>query len=177
MDAFGILGLERRLRLEDEAISAAFREQGKTRHPDGGGSVAEFEELEQAHQILKDPARRLRHWLELEEVSGNLRGSVGTELMAMFSELGELLQQADALIRERESAASALAKAMLEGRTQGVRDDLETITAGLDSLVQARVARFAAVESGTADGWELARDLTFLSKWQAQVRERFASLW
>ncbi|WP_234044943.1 DnaJ domain-containing protein [Haloferula rosea] len=177
MDAFDCLGLERRLSLDDDEISAAFRAKGKLCHPDSGGSVAAFESLEAASQTLKDPGRRLKHWLELENRPGDLRGSVSSELMSLFTELGELLQQADALIREREAAGSALAKAMLEARTQSVRDGLEDITGKLDALVASRVAGFEAVESGAADGWEVARDLAFLSKWQGQVRERFASLW
>ncbi len=33
------------------------------------------EEAELAFRTLKDPASRLKHWLELEEIEGNLRGS------------------------------------------------------------------------------------------------------
>ena len=40
-----------------------------------------------------------------------------------------------------------------------------------------RVERFPEVEQGRADGWELARELAFLGKWRAQVRERYAALW
>jgi curved DNA-binding protein CbpA len=177
MDGFKCLGLERRLQIDDEALSAAFRDAGKRKHPDHGGSVEEFEEIEQAHRMLKSPGSRLRHWLELEGISGDLRGSVGSELMTIFTELGDLLQQADALIRERDAAASALAKAMLEGRTQELRDGLEGMVAKLEAMVGERVACFADIESGNRDGWELARELTFLSKWQGQVRERFGALW
>lgn len=177
MDGFDCLGLERRLQIDDEMLSAAFREAGKQHHPDSGGSAEGFEKVEQAHRVLKDPALRLKHWLELEGVPGNLRGSVGSELMTMFTSLGDLLQRADALIREREAASSALAKAMLEGRTQELRDELEEVVGKLEVMVAQRVTEFSAIESGKADGWEVARDLAFLSKWQGQVRERFASLW
>lgn len=177
MDAFACLGLERRLGLDDHTLSAAFREAGKRNHPDSGGSVEEFEKVEQAFRVLKDPASRLKHWLELEGIAGDLRGSVSSELMTMFTELGDLLQRADALIREREAATSALAKAMLEGRTQELRDELEKIVGKLESMVAQRVAGFPAIESANADGWEVARELTFLTKWEGQVRERYGSLW
>lgn len=177
MDAFACLGLDRSLVIDEDDLSAAFREVGKERHPDHGGSVEAFEELEQAQRTLKDPASRLKHWLELEGVDGSLRGAVGSELMDLFTELGDLLQRADALIRDREAAASALAKAMLEGKTQAVRDELEAVLVKIESAVESRTVLFPDIAAGQHDGWEVARDLTFLSKWQGQARERFGSLW
>ena len=177
MDAFEVLGLERGLAVDEESLAKAFREAGRARHPDHGGSVESFEEAEQAHRLLKDPASRLKHWLELKGVDGDLRGSIGSDLMSLFMELGERLQRADALIREREHSSSALAKAMLEGRTQEIRDELEEALAKLEALLAERIQQFSGVESGQVDGWELARELAFLSKWQGQARERFGCLW
>ncbi|MGE9270202.1 MAG: hypothetical protein ACQKBU_05310 [Verrucomicrobiales bacterium] len=177
MDAFHSLGLERSLLLEDEQITEAFVNTGKQAHPDAGGRVEDFEKLEQSARLLRAPGERLKHWLELEGIEGHLRGSVSGDLMGMFSELGELLQRADALIRERSAAGSALAKALLEGRTQEVRDDLERVGGELEAMVSARVAGFPEVEAMERDGWELARELIFLAKWQGQVRQRFGQLW
>lgn len=177
MDAFETLGLPRRLTLGDDEIGAAFRTAGKRHHPDSGGGPAAFETVQKAGQTLLDPGARLRHWLELRGIPGELRGEVSSGLMDGFSEVGELLQRADALSREREKASSALAKAMLEGRTQTCRDELETMIDRLEGMIAERVGRFDAVERGEADGWTVARELGFLSKWRGQVRERFAALW
>jgi len=154
MDAFETLNLPRRLTLGDAEIGAAFRTAGKRHHPDSGGDPAAFETVQQAGQTLLDPGARLRHWLELQHTPGELRGQVSSGLMDAFS-----------------------AKAMLEGRTQTCRDELDTMIDRLEGMIAERVGRFDAVERGETDGWTLARELGFLSKWRGRVRERFAALW
>lgn len=179
MDAYSELGLERKLGLSDETVRGAFRAVGKSRHPDGdgGGDVEGFSRLQEAMRVLLDPAARLRCWLELEGVAGELRGAISNDLMEVFSQVGGVLQRADALIRERDGAESALAKALLEGRVQGCREELEEVQQGLAGMVAERVVRFEGIEAGEVDGWEVARDLAFLAKWEAQVAERFGGLW
>lgn len=163
--------------LDDETRGLAFREAGKRRHPDAGGSAEDFERLKEAERVLADPGRRLRHWLELEGVPGEWRGAVSAGLMDVFADLGALLQRADGLLRERGKASSALAKAMLEGRVQAMREEMEGMQERLEGMVAERVAAFPQVERGERDGWELARELGFLGKWRGEVRERFAGLW
>ncbi|MCH7228085.1 hypothetical protein [Haloferula sp. A504] len=177
MDAFEELGLERRLVLGEAELDAAFAAAGKKAHPDAGGTKEAFERVGRAKATLASPVSRLRHWLELEGFEGDLRGTVSAGMMDVFAELGALLQQVDGLLREREKASSALAKAMLEGRTQAAREELEAMQEKLEAMMAERVAVFSEVEGGGRDGWELARELGFLEKWRAGVRERFAGLW
>lgn len=177
MDAFAELGLERRLVLDEEALDSAYASAGKRAHPDAGGSQEAFEAVAKAKETLARPVARLKHWLEIEGVPGDLRGPVSSGLMDVFSELGGLLQRVDELLRERESASSALAKAMLEGRTQEAREDLEAMQERLEGMTDEAVERFPEIERGEGDGWSLARELGFLEKWRGEVRERFAGLW
>ena len=177
MDAFAELGLERGLTLDAEELKAAVTAAGKQQHPDAGGTADGFARMQEARALLERPVSRLRHWLELEEIPGDMRGTVSDDLMAVFSEMGVLLQQTDELLRERDKASSALAKAMLEGRVQEFREKLEAMQDRLELMVERRVELFGVIETGGADGWEVARDLGFLAKWRGEVRERFARLW
>lgn len=177
MDAFEELGLERRLVLDESRLDEAFSAAGKQAHPDAGGTQEAFERVGKAKAMLASPVSRLRHWLELEAIEGDLRGVVSAGMMDVFAELGELLQRVDGLLREREKASSALAKAMLEGRTQAAREELEAMQEKLEAMTAERLAGFGEVERGERDGWELARELGFLGKWRAGVRERYAGLW
>ena len=176
-DYYGLLGVERKLTLGEAELEAAFRKASKEVHPDAGGSQSDFEQIQEARQALASPAVRLRHWLEAGGYEGDLRGSVSAELGDLFGKLGDLFQRTDSLIREREQAQSALARAMLEGRVHTIRDEMEATGEELATLVEDREKRFPDIEAGMADGWQVARDLAFLSKWQAQVRERFGALW
>ncbi|MEM9237208.1 MAG: hypothetical protein AAGB14_10550, partial [Verrucomicrobiota bacterium] len=77
----------------------------------------------------------------------------------------------------RREASSQLAKAMTEARAQTCREELEGILEQLDREIEDRVDSFARIECGEIDGWEVARELAFLEKWQGQVKERFGELW
>lgn len=177
MDAFETLGLERRLVLPEERRKEAFRARSRVLHPDAGGSAEGFEALEAADGLLADAARRLRHWLELQGVEGDLRGAVSSGLMDLFGELGPELQGADGLLREREQASSALGRAMLEGRSQQQRERLERLQEKVAAAEESVIERFPAIEAGQADGWSAARELAFLAKWRRELRERYAALW
>lgn len=178
MDAFARLGLPRRPDLADDTLREAFREAGKSAHPDAGGGAGDFQLLQEAYQLLSRPSRRLKHWLELSGIPGDERGSLGADLMDHFSRIGEVLQEADTLIRRRENARSALVRALLEGETNRVRMKIDAAQSSLGEAVGAKVAMFRDVTEGrVADPWQLVRDLAFLEKWQAQLRERFGKLW
>ncbi len=176
-DAFRELGLEPRLSLDEEDLNAAYADAGKRAHPDAGGAREAFERVGKAREILASPVSRLRHWLALSQRPGDLRGPVSPGMMDVFSEMGGMMQRVDGLLRERDKAGSALARAMLEGRVQEAREQLESMQDRLEAMTAERVAAFPAVESGERDGWELARELGFLEKWRSEVRERFARLW
>jgi curved DNA-binding protein CbpA len=55
-DLYAILGLPRDA--PRMAIRKAYRDLAKTKHPDAGGSEAEFELVKLAHDVLTDPERR-----------------------------------------------------------------------------------------------------------------------
>lgn len=45
----------------DEEIKAAFRRRAKQLHPDSGGDEAQFKQLNEAYDVLKDPAKRSQY--------------------------------------------------------------------------------------------------------------------
>jgi curved DNA-binding protein CbpA len=56
VDPYAVLGVARGA---DEAeIHAAYRDTVRRTHPDAGGSAAAFEAVQEAYELLRDPARR-----------------------------------------------------------------------------------------------------------------------
>jgi curved DNA-binding protein CbpA len=58
-DPYAILGVARGA--TDTAIHAGYRAAVRHTHPDAGGSAAEFEAVQEAYELLRDPRRR-RAW-------------------------------------------------------------------------------------------------------------------
>jgi hypothetical protein len=180
MDAFATLGLPRLLVLDEDDLACAWREAGKTAHPDAGGSPERFAALREARAVLASPSRRLRHWLELTGRPVDVRGVIDGTLMEVFSDVGAVTQQADLLIRKRDAAASALVRAMLENETQQCRERIEGLIARVESLIEGECTDFAEwqeqdhpdlIQCGTT-----ARNLAFLEKWRATLRVCFSRL-
>jgi curved DNA-binding protein CbpA len=179
MDAFQFLSLPRRLDLSEEELRSAFREAGKRLHPDAGGSEADFSKLQEAFGLLSSPSRRLKHWLALQEIPGDERGSISAGIMDLFGEVGTVLQRGDSLSRKRTEARSALARAMLESETQSCREEVERMIAIVDGKIAEQTAAFTNFDPGTLASevaWTTVRDLAFLEKWRAKLRECFSGL-
>ncbi len=178
-DAFAMLGFPPRLVLAEEEIRSAFREAGKTLHPDAGGGEGEFSALKEAQAILASPSRRLRHWLELRGMEVEARGVISPGLMDLFSMVGGVTQRAEAVIRKRESTLSALGRAMLEGETQAAREEVEEAVSQVDAAIAEECAPFPEWEGyGTAGGdpEQVVRNLAFLEKWRAGLRSCYSRL-
>ena len=179
MDAFELLGLPRRLEFSENELRAAFREAGKRVHPDAGGSEVEFAKLQEAFLTLASPSRRLKHWLALAGKSGDDRGAIAPGLMELFGKVGDILQRADALVRKRDEAKSALARALLEGETHVCREAVEGMIDAVESAIAVESSVFPRIEAGETtpeQAGQIVRNLAFLEKWRANLRERFARL-
>lgn len=179
-NAFQLLGLPARLTLADESVAEAYREAGRRLHPDAGGADGEFAALREAHAILSSPSRRLLHWLELRGGSAAMRGSIAAELMDLFSEVGEVMRQAESVIRRREAAKSALGRALVENDTQSCREAVSRALERVEAGIGAIRSEFGRIEHTSApDEAEVgraARDLAFLEKWRAGLRACFGRL-
>lgn len=174
------MGVAETLMLDEEELREKFREAGKRVHPDAGGAEGDFAALREAYALLSSPSRRLRLWLGRRGLVGDLRGSVGSELMDLFSVVGEVNQRAEALIRKRDEAKSALAKALLEHETHTCREAVSAAIARVDALIFQETAGFQQYEDSAAldaaAAWQSVRSLAFLEKWKLSLRGCFARL-
>lgn len=180
LNAFETLGIEPRLVIDGESLRDAFREAGRSTHPDAGGDEQSFTALNAALEILSSPSRRLRHWLELRGLAVETRGAVAPEIMNLFSQVGETSQRAEALVRRRDEAKSALTRALLERETQACREDVERCIAMVESAIERECAVFPECQNSAAIDLTVVsasvRNLAFLEKWRAGLRGVFARL-
>lgn len=173
-NAFETLSLPPRLTLGDDELRDAFREAGKSAHPDGGGTTGDFETLRTAFETLSSPARRLSHWLEHRGIRVETRGTVDPGLMDLFGQVGTVSHRATELARKRATARSALVLALLENETQACLESVESTIALVDQAIARETSHFPDMESGLVSDPEpfsrCFRNLMFLEKWRATLR-------
>lgn len=202
-DCFALLGEPRRPGLDIESLKARFHSLAAESHPDRFHNAGEAERLaaterhsalNSAFAILRDPKERLGHLLELE-LSGKLRSidSVPADLMDLFMDLGNLCRAVDQFLSSREAVTSPLLKVRqfqqgmvwterLTTANQPLLATIEEIrrnTAEWNSLWDSAPAigsaeRAAALPLAALE--DAFRRISFLTRWQAQLRERIARL-
>lgn len=180
MNAFETLGIPIRLVIDAGEAGNAFREAGKSAHPDAGGGEEEFAMLRAAFEVLTSPSRRLKHWLELRGTPAETRGAVDPCLMDLFAEVGAVIQRAEGLIRKRDATKSALGLALLEGETHICREAVENALGLVEAGIIRECSVFPEMEESDAVNPEAAsmtaRNLAFLEKWRAGLRALFSRL-
>ncbi len=192
-DCFALLGEPRRPWLEAEALKTRFLTLSATTHPDRFHSAPEaekaaanarFQSLNAAYNCLRDPKERLQHLLTLErgmkpaEVHAILPGTAD-----LFLEVGQLCRGVDAFLAEKDRATAPLLKAQLfqqaavwsgriatfQQKISAQRATAEEELRALDAAWQTGARPFDALE-------QLFHRLSYLTRWQQQLQERFVRL-
>ena len=177
-DYFQVLQVPRGPWLDESVLRESFQRLAAVAHPDlAGGSNARFAELNAAWQTLREPAARLRHYLELEhpETLSALQHTP-TELSELFMDIADKQQTASRLLAELGNATSPLARALLEPRRVALRKQIQALAVQIaeqTGAIHGALQGDALAPAGLAAG---LNQLVFLDKWAEQVRETALAL-
>ena len=178
-DHFALLGQPRRPWLDREVLKEAFHRRSAELHPDvpTTGDAARFAELNAAFTVLRDPAARLRHLLELT-VSDSVIGHAPppAELGEFFMRFGALKQRINALSAKHAAAGSPLSRALLAGEEAALRHEVTTIRHDLSSALAVAERELRSLdenwgEAGIGDLAKLYQRFAYLGRWLEQAAE------
>jgi curved DNA-binding protein CbpA len=178
---FATLDLPQRPWLDAETIKDAFHRLGAAQHPDApAGNAAAFAAVNAAWQVLRAPATRLRHLLELEGLSASKNlNQIPPVLGDLFMDLATLRRCLEEFLRRQSAGSSALAVALLAGERLALAHKFHNALARLDATSERALEKVRTIDSG----WEkrdteavecltaLQQELTFAAKWSQQLRE------
>lgn len=174
-DYFAEFGFPRRPALDEGGLREKYLQLAARLHPDAaGGDEEKFRGVQTAYKILGDSAARLRHLAELE--FGGLVADKTLPPQDLFLRVAGTLQQAKDVLRRRDAARTALARALLAddiGRARaGVKETEKAVTeekAMLTRELATLDAKWPACEPGELRG--LAARMTFVSRWISELME------
>jgi len=198
-DHFAALDEPRRPWLDAEELKEKFHSLSTSVHPDRvhGADEAtrraasdQYTALNAAFQCLREPKSRLQHLLLLERGSkpGDLK-SIPEDVVQLFAEVGAVLRQTDALLKEKAQAISPMVKVRVLEKSLPSLDKIsqlqpilarrrEALLSELRALDEAWQQRphDSAGDSLLADAERLYHLFGFLDRWVAQLQERMVQL-
>ncbi|MEP6668157.1 MAG: hypothetical protein ABJF10_03340 [Chthoniobacter sp.] len=180
-DHFATLAQPRRPWLDDEVLKEAFHRATAQQHPDvAGGSGEQASALNAAYAVLRDPAARLRHLLDLEwpEAAPSAH-SIAPEFADLFQKIAARRQGSAALAKKMATAQSPVARALLAGEQGEQRRALESVLTETDAAAASALEDLRALDvhwtyrdTHTRHAVAaLQQRFAFLAKWQAHLRE------
>ena len=185
-DAFALFDEPRQPWLDVEALKGKFLTQSSEIHPDKFTDPAEkenaqegFINLNTAHDILRDPKRRLQHLLTLER--GKKPAEVHDilpETADLFIEVGQLLKPVDTFLAEREKQSSTLLKAQHYPEALDWLEKVSTLQQTLAQHLQQLDTQAQTLNSNwnCASIESLFHQYSYLQKWLAQLNDRAVRL-
>jgi curved DNA-binding protein CbpA len=183
-DYFAILQQPRRPWLDSEALKEHFHRQTAERHPDvtGGGDDGDFALLNAAYAVLRDPASRVRHLLELEAPERlSPSQEIPPGLGDLFMRIAGFRHALDVFSKKEIAASSALARALLAGERLALSQRGDAVRADLEAAYDSAMETLRAMDPD----WEkdprppdaadrlsaLHHQCVYLSKWRSQLAE------
>ena len=175
-DAFSLFGLDRRPLIDEVALKERYLRLAATWHPDVAcGNDEKFHLVQDAYKTLREPARRLRHLMELEFFGGGGQ-SDSTAHAELFMSAGSAVQAAKAVFLRSQNTTTALARALL---APDIAAALEEVRGALQSIRQARDQLKVRLENldmrwpevSPDELADLASSSAFLLRWKSQLSE------
>jgi hypothetical protein len=177
-DLFAVLRVPARPWLDPEPLTDAYVRLSEALHQQPA-SHGRLVLLNRAFQVLNDPATRVEHLLAVTG-GGSNTGEITPRVGDLFGQVASCLQEADRLLGEASVQAPALLRALHIQRVGALQADLDDLANKLYSQRAERLEELRRLD----EVWErdpakarralaqLALELTFLQKWQGQIRER-----
>jgi curved DNA-binding protein CbpA len=179
-DHFAVLGQPRRPWLPPDELKETFHRTTAATHPDVSGNDQAASAVNAAFAVLRDPASRLRHLLELEhpEILAQ-QSNVPAALAETFLRLATLRRAVGAFVEQQAATGSALGQALRASERFSLQHDVEKeqrlLEAAHAHCLEQLEALDAAWEKRDASTVEraaaLQQELAYLAKWSWQLRE------
>ena len=183
-DCFALLEQPRRPCLSEEELKKKYHEKTRATHPDiqGGADrdTASSAAINEAYEVLHDPARRLRHLLDLEGVSpATSNGELPAELTTLFPIAGELSQNADRLLQKSRAATNALSKSLLKPELLAMQEEVKRLLDILRDLYNAALSEIRKIDEiwiGDPQQFgalqSILTKITYLRRWISDLEEK-----
>jgi DnaJ-domain-containing protein 1 len=170
IDYFALLDQPRAAWLDAEQLKEAFHACTRQAHPDAQGDEAEFAQVNEGYQVLRDPKRRLRHLFALRGDSLPTNSAqIPAEIADLFPTIAGLTRQAATVLQKSREATSALSRSLVRPELLETQRAMDAMIARVDELL---VSANEQLRADSADLHDLYQRLSYLTHWIAELKEK-----
>jgi hypothetical protein len=175
-DYFALFGLQRRPLIDLESLRELYFRKSEQANRGDPGDLATINE---AFRVLSSPTLRLGHLLKLEFSEVPAR-QINPSFGALFGELANAVADFDRAFLKAGSQSSPLLRAVHFQETSSLQQKLFSLGAALSEQRTSLEGRINALDEKWPDRTvetrdalaQIALDLTFIERWQQQLKER-----
>src|SRR5262245_21947465 len=203
MDYFALLNEARRPWIDPDSLKPKFLALSTDTHPDRFHTAPkleqeaahqQYDELNTAYNVLREPKERLQHLLELElGAKPNDLQRIPDATANLFFEVAQLCRQVDSFLTERVKITAPLLQVQWFARAQDWIEKLNELRSKIDLTFGEATAELrnlndlwkSAPPVGSANRVsslpldrleELYRLMSYLTRWRNQIQERIVHL-
>ena len=147
---FDALSLPCELSLTVEAIDEAWRNKSREHHPDvcGEEGVEISAQLNEAREVLSRPAGILGEWLKVKRPdSDQVNTALSESLMTLFTDVEQVLREADKTLSDLKTAQTALARSLLAPKAIAVQRSIQSQLSVIAGMIEEVNSRFREIET------------------------------
>jgi hypothetical protein len=180
IDHFAAFKLPRRPWLDEEALKQRFHRMTSEQHPDVSPvNSSAFAGLTKSYAILRDPAARLRHLLELEYPDFKASPAIPPALTERFMQVATLRREIHVFVEQHSASELPITQALSAAARFGLQRDVEKLATALEldrdrclQLLQAEDELWEQRDAETPQRLAtLQQELSSLLKWADELRE------
>jgi len=188
-DYFALFERSRQPWLDPRELQRTFHEKTLRTHPDAqarddgtGQAETVFAELNEAYQVLRDPKRRLHHFLNLEGFPPAAQtAAIPADIEKIFPAVAALMQAADGLVQRTELATTALSRSLMSPELSQMQENLAEMLERISSLQRAAEAELQAISDTWRERPLALQDLylrfSYLARWITELQEKRLKLY
>jgi len=177
---FQTLELEDAIDLDVVQLKTNYQKLAKLHHPDHSGDDITFKAINRSYNLLLNVDERISHFLELRNHVVSGRGEISAEVTDLFMPISDLLQKIEMHKKAYIESQSALQKALLAPQTMELQESLENLMESVETIDQSKATHAFNTSCEDTTQYQkletLSRDLAFLRKWKAQLKQAYGSL-
>lgn len=185
-DYFALLDQPRRPWIDLDELKRSYHQKTLQFHPDAqilrgltNPAGADFSNLNEAYQVLRDPKRRLHHLLSLEGIPPSHHETIPNQLQELFPQVSTFSHRSKGFLEKLGATSNKLTRSLLTVEALQLQKEGKGIRQQVQNLFDASLREVHEIDKIWKENWpahlktlsSLHATFAYLTRWLSQLDE------